>query len=157
MASFRVYSRSTVNVPGADHTRRWLLAIAVVAALTLFVSLIAGSSLRSTFSAATLPEPAVWSQVTPNAPQPHSHSESRYHLQHASWGTSPTNTKPFHSMWMTHDRPDTWPRLQFPTLWSALPDSFAPIGFQSGRARTDAPAAESGDREILTLLCIARR
>jgi hypothetical protein len=146
-----------VRVPGADHSRRWLPAIAVVAAISLFVSLVAGSSLRSKYSAATLPEPAVWSQVTPNAPHPHAHSESRYHLQPASSGTSPTNKKPFHSMWMTRGQPDTRSGLRFPTLWSALPDSFATSGFQSGYVRTGAPAAHCGDREILTRLCIARR
>ncbi|MCA2317164.1 hypothetical protein JF775_22985, partial [Mycobacterium sp. WUMAC-025] len=43
---------------GGGETRRWQLATAIVAALGVFVALIAGSSLRPQFAAATLPEPA---------------------------------------------------------------------------------------------------
>jgi hypothetical protein len=149
-----------VNVRGANRIRRWQPAIAVVAALSLFVSLVAGSALRSQFSAATLPEPAAWSHVTPDAgpSQARSESPATIHLQHASsWRSSPTNKKPFHSMWMTHDRPDVWTRLQSLPLWSALPASFAGTGFQSGDVHTSALAAECGDHEILALLCVSRR
>jgi hypothetical protein len=149
-----------VNVRGANQTRRWQRAIAVVAALSLFVSLVAGSALRSQFSAATLPEPAAWSHVTPDVGQSQARSASpaTIHRQHASsWGASPTNKKPFHSMWMTHNRPDAWTRLQSHPLWSALPASFAGTGFQSGEVHTSALAAECGDQEILVLLCVSRR
>jgi hypothetical protein len=163
MGSFVLYSRVPVNVRGANNTRRWQPAIAVVAALSLFISLVAGSSLRPQFSAATLPEPAAWSQVTPDpgghAAQSRARSESpaMHHLQHASWGASPTNKKPFHSMWMTHERPDAGTRLHSPSLWSALPASFAHTSFQTGHVHPRAPAAECGDQDILTLLCVARR
>jgi hypothetical protein len=149
-----------VNVRDAGQTRRWQPAIAVVAALSLFVSLIAGSALRSQFSAATLPEPAAWSQVTPNSVHSQTHSESpaAIHLQHASsWDASPITKKPFHSMWMTHDRPDVWTRLPSYPLGSMLPASFAHTGFRSGDVHTGSPAAECGDHDVLTLLCVARR
>jgi hypothetical protein len=150
-----------VNVRAAHQTRRWQQsAIVVVAALSLFVSLVAGSALRSQFSAATLPEPAAWSHVTPNGGPSHAGSKSSatIHLQHASsWGISPTNKKPFHSKWMTHNRPDTWPRLQSLPLWFALPASFAGTGSPSGDVDTSALAAERGDQDILALHCVSRR
>ncbi len=108
----------------------------------------------------TLPKPAAWLHVTPNAGPSHAGSESpaTVHLQHASsWGISPTNKKPFHSKWMTHNRPDTWPRLQSPPLWFALPASFAGTGSPSGDVDTGALAPERGDQEILALLCVSRR
>jgi hypothetical protein len=160
MTSFVRYSRATVNVRGAAQTRRWQPAIAVVAALSLFASLIAGSALRSQFSAATLPEPAAWSQLHQNSAQSHTPSESpgAIHLQHASsWDVSPANKKPFHSMWMTHDRPDVWTRSPSYPLGSSLPVSFAGTVFQSGVVHARAPAAECGDQEILALLCVSRR
>ncbi|WP_036472283.1 hypothetical protein [Mycobacterium triplex] len=148
-----------MNIRGAGHTRRWQPAIAVVAALGLFASLIAGSSLRSQFSAATLPEPAAWSQAIPNSGHAQTNSEAAaaIHLQHASsWDVSPAKRKPFHSMWMTHDRPDVWPRLASHSLLSVLPVSFAGTVFQSREVHTSAPAAECGDHEILALLCVSR-
>lgn len=153
-----------MNVWGAGHSRRWQPAIAVVAAVSLFISLIAGSALRSQFSAATLPEPAAWSQVNPSAgsiagqSRAPGESVAATHLQHArSWGASPMNKKPFHSMWMTHDRPDVWTRMQSQPVRSELPTSFAGMGFRSGEVHTSAPATECGDHEILTLLCVSRR
>jgi hypothetical protein len=126
----------------------------------LFASLIAGSALRPEFSAATLPEPAAWSHTTPNPAHSHADSESpaTIHLQHAgSWDASPANKKPFHSMWMTHDRPDVWTRSPSHPLRSMLPVSFASTVFQSADIHTGTPAAACGDREILALLCVARR
>jgi hypothetical protein len=160
MTSFVLYSRATVNDRGASHTRRWPAAIAVIAALSLFASLIAGSSLRSQFSAATLPEPAAWSQATPNPGHSQSDSDSpaTIHLQHVSSSDStPVNKKPFHSMWMTHDRPNVWTRLPSHSPLSLLPVSFASTGFQSGDVHSREPATECGDQDILALLCIARR
>lgn len=159
MTRFVRYSWSTVSIRGAGHPREWRPAIAVIAALSLFVSLIAGSVLRSQFSAATLPEPAAWSQVTPNSAHAHTNSESAaaVHLQHASsWDASPINKKPFHSMWMTHDRPDVWPRLASHSVLTVLPPSFASTVFQSRVVHTSAPAAECGDHELLILLCVTR-
>src|ERR1700748_1744418 len=149
-----------VNVRGAGHSRRWQRAVGVVAALCLFVSLIAGSALRPQYSAATLPEPAAWSQATPNSAHSHMRNESpaTIHLQQASsWDAAPANTKPFHSMWMTHDRPDVWTRLPSPLLWSVLPASFAGTGFQSGDIHRGADATACGHQGNLALLCVARR
>jgi hypothetical protein len=125
----------------------------------LFVSLIAGSALRSQFSAATLPEPAAWSQTSPNSPhsQPVSESATAIHLQHASsWDVSPANKKPFHSMWMTHDRPDGWAPLQSQSPRSTPPALFADTAFQSGDVHTGIRLTECSDQEILTLFCVAR-
>ncbi|OBA60186.1 hypothetical protein A5647_14530 [Mycobacterium sp. 1100029.7] len=147
-----------MDVRGARHSRRWRPAVAVVAAFSLFVSLITGSALRSQFSAAGPPEPAAWLQQAPVAggnAVPAQSAATTHH--HAPWGASPTNKKPFHSTWMTHDRPDGWSRLQPVTLWSALPISFANMGFPPSHPRPSAPAADCKDREILTLLCVARR
>ncbi|MEZ0353512.1 hypothetical protein [Mycobacterium sp. pR1184] len=149
-----------MNVRCASHTRRQQAAIAVIAALSLFASLIAGSALRSQFSASTLPEPAAWSQSTPNSAHPQSDSAftTAIHLQQAgSWDASPVNKKPFHSMWMTHDRPTDWTRLSAHSLLSVLPASFADTVFRldSVPAGTRAPACDK--QEILALLCVARR
>jgi hypothetical protein len=159
MISFVLYSRPTMDVGGARHSRRWQAAIAVVAAYALFVSLITGSALRSQYSAAAPPEPAAWSQVTPTAGSHTAPAKAltANHFQHASWGASPTNKKPFHSMWMTHDRPDMWSRMQSVPARFALPISFVSMGFSMGQTRSSAPGAAGGDRDILTLLCVARR
>ncbi|MEM6109254.1 hypothetical protein AAHS21_23910 [Mycobacterium sp. 050272] len=149
-----------MNVRGASHTRRRQAAIAVIAALSLFASLIAGSALRSQFSAATLPEPAAWSQSTPNSGHPQSDSAftMAVHLQQgSSWDASPVNKKPFHSMWMTRDRPDLWTRISAHSLLSVLPVSFAGSGFRFGGVPDGTPAPECHKQEILTLLCVARR
>ncbi|SOX53108.1 hypothetical protein MAAFP003_1778, partial [Mycobacterium ahvazicum] len=149
-----------VNVRCASHTRRRQAAIAVIAALSLFASLIAGSALRSQFSAATLPEPAAWSHSTPNSGHPQSDSAffAAIHLQQASsWDASPVNKKPFHSMWMTHDRPDVWTRISAHSLLSVLPVSFPGTGFRIGGVSAGTPAPECDKQEILALLCVARR
>ncbi len=126
-------------------TPRWRSAIAVVAALGAFVALVAGSSLRPPSAAAALPEPTAWSQGTPDAGA------------HASHHSAPTNKKPFHSTWMTKDRPPIPSRLSPPPVGSPLPVSFAALGFQPRGAQPRAPAAVEADRDILTRLCIARR
>ncbi|ETA93386.1 hypothetical protein O979_24275, partial [Mycobacterium avium subsp. paratuberculosis 10-4404] len=45
---------------GGDETRRWRPAIAVAAALGVFIALVAGSALRPACAAAALPEPPAW-------------------------------------------------------------------------------------------------
>jgi hypothetical protein len=164
-----LYCRGTVNLRGASGRLRWQLAIAIVAALSLFVALIAGSSLRPKFAAAALPEPAAWTHATPGA-QAHA-SQMQLHPvaqpnSHLDQGFSPTTTppqhKPFHSMWMTRDRPSTWAHLAPQLAWSPWPVSLSPwetawpvaLGSQSGCAQ---PAAVIAGRDILTQLCVARR
>jgi hypothetical protein len=147
----------------AGTTRRWQLTIAIVAALSLFVALIAGSSLRPQFAAAVLPEPAAWTQAT-HGVQAHA-SQVQYYsaaqpVSHLAQGFSPastpTNKKPFHSTWMTRDRPTSWTHLSPQSGWSALPASFAASVFQSGGAHWAASAAAPHNRDILTQLCVAR-
>lgn len=155
-----------MNGRGAKSFRRWQPAIAIVAALSLFVSLVAGYALRSQFSAASLPEPAAWLHATPNADghvahQPHGANATAAglgtaHVQHASRGASPKNKKPFHSTWMTHGRPDTWPRMHTALLWPALPFSFADNTFHPDDGDLGPPGIGHRDQDILTLICIAR-
>jgi hypothetical protein len=156
-----------VNHQGAGETRRWQSAIAVVAALSVFVALVAGSALRQKFAAAALPEPAAWSQTTPDAGA-HAdlmalHGRSSVIGQPAVAGprafapANKTNTKPFHSTWMTKERPVTWNRLSAQSVLFAVPPSLHPLGFAPAGAQSRAPTAVRGDRDILTQLCVARR
>ncbi|MCV7028741.1 hypothetical protein [Mycobacterium sherrisii] len=150
-----------MNGHGGKNFRRWQPAIAIVAALSLFVSLVAGDALRSQFSAASLPEPAAWLHATPDteghAAQQAADGNAAAHVQHASWGASPQHKKPFHSTWMTHGRPDTWPRMQTALLWPALPASFANNTFHPGEGDVGPPQTQHPDQDILALNCIARR
>ncbi|OBG32525.1 hypothetical protein [Mycobacterium sp. E3198] len=133
-------------------TPRWRSAIAVVAALGAFAALVAGSSLRPQFAAAALPEPATWSSVVPVVGAQAGHGQPR-----ASRPWAPTGKKPFHSTWMTKDRPPTPGRVSPPSVGSPLPVSFTALGFQPRGARPRAPAAVRADPDILTRFCIARR
>ena len=60
--------------------------IVIVAALSLFAALVAGSSLRPNFAAAELPEPAAWTHGTqyvashPSELQVHTAAQSISHL-----------------------------------------------------------------------------
>ena len=164
-----------MNFRDAGKSQRWQPAIAIAAALSLFVALIAGSALRPRFSAAALPEPAAWSHGTPDVGQVQIHAGSqpasqlgRGSLSGSSWaysqGVSPTNKKPFHSMWMTHDRPPTWARLTrqsvwapLPMVWSLRPIILAALDLRPGDAHRSASSAALGDHDILTELCVARR
>ncbi len=133
-----------MRLRGGGITRRWRSAIAVVAALSAFVALVAGSALRPPSAAAALPEPAAWSQTTPDAGA------------HASHDSTPTNKKPFHTTWMTKDRPPTPGRLSPPSAGSPHPVSFAALGFQPRGTLPRAPAAVRADPDILTRFCVAR-
>ncbi len=133
-------------------TRRWRPAIAIVAALGAFVALVAGSALRSQFAAAALPEPAAWSAGIPLAGAHAGQGQLR-----TPGPAAPTGKKPFHSTWMTKDRPPTPSRLAPPSVGSPLPVSFAALGFQPCGAQPRAPATVAADPDILTRLCVARR
>jgi hypothetical protein len=139
------------------------LPIAIVAALSLFVALIAGSSLRPRLAAAALPEPAAWThgtqsvQAHANQMQHHAGAQQISHRGHGfSPGSTPTNKKPFHSMWMTRDWPTSWTHLSPESGWAALPASFAASEFQPGGAHWAAPAAAPANRDVLTQRCVAR-
>jgi hypothetical protein len=150
-----------VDPRSAGTTRRWQLTIALVAALSLFAALIAGSSLRPQLAAAALPEPAAWThgshgvQAHTSQMQLHAAAQPVSHLDHAfSPGSTPTNKKPFHSMWMTRDLPTGWTRLSPQSGWLPLPASFAASEFQPGGAHWAASAPVN--RDMLTQLCVVR-
>lgn len=136
--------------------------VAVVTALSLFIALIAGSSLRPQFAANALPEPASWTHQTQNVRAPGGLerpdavqviSRPGHELEA---GSTTTDKKPFHSMWMTRDRPTSWPSLSPPSDWFALPTSFAPQHLPSGRAQRVVDPFGCDDRDILTELCLIR-
>jgi hypothetical protein len=129
----------------AGKTRRWQPAVAVVAALGLFTALIAGSSLRPQFSAPALPEPVAWSHAAAHVDQPTSKPVNK-----------PVNKKPFHSMWMTQDRPQTWTRWSAQSARSLSTASFAPSVFAPGGARSRSPAYFPDGQHLLTLLGVTR-
>lgn len=66
----------TMDLRRATPTRRWQLAIAVVAALSLFINLLTSSALRHQFSAAALLEPAAWTHAAPDAGTTTEHSQA---------------------------------------------------------------------------------
>jgi len=139
------------------------LTIAIVAALSLFVALIAGSSLRPRLAAAALPEPAGWTHGTQGVHahadeiQLHAAAQPVIYLDHDfSSGVMPTNKKPFHSTWMTRERPNSWNHVSPPSDWLALPASFAASEFQSGGVHSAGSAATPVNRDLLTRLCVVR-
>ncbi len=133
-------------------TRRWPSAIAIVAALGVFIALVAGSALRPQYVAASLPEPAAWSSGIPVIDAHADQGELRI-----SRPAAPTDKKPFHTTWMTKDRPPAPGRLSPPSVGSPPPVSFTALGFQPHGARPRAPAAVEADPDILTRFCVARR
>jgi hypothetical protein len=140
----------------AGATRQWWLAIAIVTALSVFVALIAGSSLRPQFAASAPPEPAAWTHAAPGVRSHAGRVELRAAADAFSPGSTPTNKKPFHSMWMTRDRPATVTHLSPQSGWFALPASFGASELQPDRVRWVASAKAPDDRDALTLLCVAR-
>jgi hypothetical protein len=162
------YIRAIVNIWGGGNTRRWKLATAIVAALSLFIALIAGSALRPKFAAAALPDPTAWSQGTldddahagSGIGRVHLHAGSQFasHFSHASLsGSAPTDKKPFLSMWMTRGRPLTWARLSPNSLLSPLPAPFATMKVAPAGSHSAAPASAAPvDHDILTQFCVAR-
>jgi hypothetical protein len=139
------------------------LTIAIVAALSLFVALIAGSSLRPQLAADALPEPVAWThgaravQAHSGQVRLHAVAQRISHLDHGfSPGSAPATKKPFHSMWMTQDRPTSWISLPSQSGWAALPASFAASEFQPGSAHWAASARDPVNRDILTQFCIVR-
>jgi hypothetical protein len=157
-----MYGRAIMDLRSAGTTPRWQLTLAVVAAASLFIALIAGSSLRPQFSAAALPEPAAWShgtygvQAHASHVQLHAAAQPISHLEHASSAGSTPTKKPFHSMWMTRDRPTSWTALSPQSGWLALPASFAASEFQPNGTRWGEPAAAPVNRDMLTQLRVVR-
>lgn len=143
--------------------RRWRLAIAIVAALSASVALVAGSSLRPQFAAAALPEPVAWTHATHDAPvhagqgqhtgAVNSHSQLVHDFV---TGALPTNNKTFLSMWMPRAVPTNWTAVSpHSDLW-ALPASFAASPYPRGGTARPAAAATPVNRDTSTLLCVVR-
>jgi hypothetical protein len=134
-----------VTSGGIAKAPRWQLAIAVLAALSLFIAVTTGWALRASTLAQTAgPLPAAW-QAT--------HA--------AAHGSTPTHQMPATHAWMPRERPQNWAPLSPQSDWTALPASFAPHGPAAkalpGGTQSRAPAAAPTDRDILTNLCIDRR
>ncbi|KDO94405.1 hypothetical protein MAVA5_16270 [Mycobacterium avium subsp. hominissuis A5] len=170
-AGFPRYIRCTVILRGGDETRRWQPAIAVAAALGVFIALVAGSALRPACAAAALPEPPAWTAPTaappvamPSTPtaarvagRPSTISRAAPATSRSAAPANNTNKKPFHSTWMTKERPLSWNRLSPHAVLSPMPISFSPLGFAPRGAQSRAPAIFLPDRDVLTLFGVARR
>jgi hypothetical protein len=150
----------------AAATRRRCLTVAVFAALSLFVALVAASSLRPEYAAASLPEPAAWTHRTDAPAQaspewlPTAAAISVGHSAHGrAPGLLPTHQKPFLSMWMTRELPDSDASSSYSDPdWLALPVSFASSESPPGVAFSAAPSSATvrANRDTLTQLCISR-
>ena len=135
----------------------------MVAALSVLVALIAGSSLRPQLAAAALPEPAAWTHGTQGVQahasqvQLHAAAQPTSHLDHGfSPASAPTNKKPFHSTWMTREWPTSWTPSSPQAGWLALPVSFAASEFQPNGTHWGEPTAAPVNRDVLTQLCVTR-
>lgn len=157
-----LYRRLIVEFRGADRTRRWQLAIAIVAVLSLFAAVTTGGAARGSMHAQVgAPLPATWSHGTHGGANL-AHSDNFQPTSFLVHGSSPSHQKPNKTAWMTRDRPPTWTRMSPQSVWSPLPASFAPsrlaLGFEQGRySGAPAPAPAVVDQGILTKLCVARR
>lgn len=145
-----------MNPRSAGKNRRRQSTTAILAALSLFAALIAGSALRPQLAAAALPEPAAWTHVQRQTAQPISHLDHGVSPGSTPTNKKPTNKKPFHSSWMTRDVTTKWPPLSLPSGWPALPVSFAPLEFQPDRAHWAAAVPAADNRDPLTQFCVAR-
>jgi len=151
----------------AAATSRRCLTVAVFAVLSLFVALVAASSLRPEYAAASLPEPAAWTHRTDDAaaqasPEwlPTAAALSVGNSAHGrAPGLLPTHQKPFLSMWMTRELPDSDASSSYSDPdWLALPVSFASSESPPGVAFSAAPSSADvrANRDTLTQLCISR-
>lgn len=129
--------------------QRWRPAVAIVCALSVFVALVAGWSLRPALAASELPEPAAWSHTGPEAA---AHATTAGAQAHSPLSTPPK--KPFHSSWMTRQRPTssvrTMPRSTGPTV-PPTRNAVEPIGWRVDRLAVGHVAAVS-----LLEICVAR-
>ncbi|WP_406816359.1 hypothetical protein [Mycobacterium sp. M23085] len=129
----------------------------------MFVALITGSALRPNAAAAALPEPAAWSAAAagahagPMQDRTPALDRAAAAVSRSSAPANKTNTKPFHSAWMTKEWPPTWNRLSPQSVLTPAPASFTPIGCAPVGAPARAPAAMPSDRDIATRICVARR
>lgn len=144
-------------------SRRWRLAIAITVALSVFVALVAGSSLRPPLGAAALPEPVAWTHA-PGDASAHADQVQRravahpvsHEDQHVSRGATPADKKPFRNTWMTRAVPTNWTAVSPHSNWLALPASFAPSASPPNDTAEVASRSTPVNRDTSTLLCIVR-
>jgi hypothetical protein len=122
--------------------------MAVVCVVGALLALVAGSALRTEFTASSLPEPGAWNHVA--------HQRDAGLRTHFSRDSMSNNTKPFRNVWMTHDRPSKRATPSTPTGWLALPKSFAAAIFQPSDDGLPSYAYAPDNRNILTLNCVSR-
>jgi len=137
--------------------RRRPTAVAIVAALSVFVALVAGSAFRPQFSAAALPEPAAWSDGAADLAAPDFvalHSTAPVAQTH-SLHTGPLR-KPFHSMWMTRERPTSWTRAIPRSPSPPAPASFTAVDVRPLGAQHPTFTKPIAGQDILAMLCVAR-
>ena len=141
-------------------SRRWQLTIMIVAALSVFIALVGGSSLRGPLGAAALPEPTAWTHssddVGTHAGEAQRHAVARlvsHQDQDLSKGSTPTDKKSFRNTWMTKDRPISWTHWSPQSGFSVLPASFTSRHLPpEGQVCPVSAAAPN----ILTKLCVVR-
>ncbi|MDM4139526.1 MULTISPECIES: hypothetical protein [Mycobacterium] len=138
------------------------MTVALVVALSAFVALIVGSSLRPQLAAAAMPEPAAWTHRAHSVDAHAARTRPDVAFQLADdgergfvQGSLPADKKPFRNSWMTRDRPVSWPHVSVPWGWLLLPLSFTAVSMttaqpppgQTCRAAMDS-AAGGTDRSI---------
>lgn len=128
----------------------------------MFAALVTGSWVRPNFAAVAPPEPAAWTAATAGAQagpmqEPTVGRAAPAAARSSSAPANNTHQKPFRSAWMTKERPPTWNRLSPQSVLTPAPLSFTPIAFAPVGSHPRAPAAIAPDRDILTLICVARR
>jgi hypothetical protein len=142
-----LYSRATVTYRGPGKSRRWRSAVAILAALSLFAVITGWASRSSALIDVAPPQPAALSQGA------HAHVG-----EHAESRQSRTDS-PVHqnfTAWMTRERPPEWPRVTPESVWSPAPNSLAAWGVPPGNTHSTARPVALADRDLLTLLCVAR-
>lgn len=143
--------------------QRWQLTMMIVVALSVFIALVAGSSLRAPLGAAALPEPAAWGHSSDDL-RTHTGEAQRqgvaqsvgYQDQDLSKGSTSTDKKPFRNTWMTKDRPISWTHWSPQSGFSVLPASCAPSPLYPDGQACLLSAAAGDIRDILTKLCVTR-
>jgi hypothetical protein len=142
-----LYSRATVTHRAAGKTRRWRCAIAIVVALSLFTVVTGWASRGSALIEVALAQPAALSQGA------HAHVSERSASQ-LSHPDTPVHQK--FNAWMTRERPPERTRVTPESVWSLVPTSLVAWGVPPGNTHSIAYPAALAERDLLTLICVAR-
>lgn len=142
-----LYSRATVTHRAAGKSRRWRCAIAIVVALSLFTVVTGWASRGSALIEVALRQPAALSQGANAHVSEHSASQ----LSHPD---TPVHQK--FNAWMTRERPPERPRVTPESVWSLVPTSLVAWGVPPGNTHSIAYPAALAERDLLTLICVAR-